>query len=75
MALNFILYILAAMIFYDLSLHLLELVLGRQGARKLKPYYPTFKIRGKRSRKYYTVFWTAYWGIAFALVIVYLATL
>lgn len=71
MIVNLIPYILAIMIFYDFSNHLLELIFGREKARKLfKPYWPTFK-----DRKRYTYFWTTYWGIAFLLTMIYLLNL
>lgn len=67
-------YLLLAMIFYDFSLHLLELIMGRKRARKLKPYHPVrlFVAKGKFNRKKYTVFWTIYWGIALLLLLIYL---
>jgi len=71
MIVNLIPYILAIMIFYDFSNHLLELIFGREKARKLfKLYWPTFK-----DRKRYTYFWTTYWGIAFLLTMIYLLNL
>ena len=72
MALDIILYVLLIMVFYDFSLHLLEFVLGRNRARKIKYYWPRFLI-GKR--KTYTKFWTIYWGIAFFLILIYIITL
>ncbi len=59
MAHDVILYILAVMIFYDFSLHLLRLVLGIERARRIKYYWPTFLIGNERL---YNIFWTAYWG-------------
>jgi len=64
-----LLYILLIMIFYDLSLHILRLILGLNRARKLRYYWPTFLV-GKERR--YNLFWTSYWGIAFLLLSLYL---
>ena len=55
------------MIFYDFSLHLIELFFGTEKARNLKYYWPAF-----HNRKIYTTFWTVYWGIAFILLLIYL---
>lgn len=69
MNLDFILYILAVMIFYDFSCHYLRLTLGLERARKLKYYWPTFLV-GKEKR--YNIFWTTYWGIVFILLLIYI---
>ena len=72
MALDVVLYALGLMIFYDFSLHALELFLGRGRASQIKYYWPTFETNGQFDRQKYTVFWTAYWGMAFILAIAYL---
>lgn len=55
---NKLIYVLIALIGYDFSLHLVEL-LGIQSLYPLWPFFPT--------RDIYTIFWTAYWGIAFLI--------
>lgn len=67
-----LLYVALIMVFYDFSLHLLELIFGLKNAEKIKIYWPKFEINGKFSRKFYTSFWTLYWGIAILLIIIYL---
>ena len=54
--------ILLLQIFYDFSLHLIELL----GIQKFFPYYfPYFP-----NRLFYSIFWTSYWGVAFILSLV-----
>ncbi|MBI2632412.1 hypothetical protein HYW75_05390 [Candidatus Pacearchaeota archaeon] len=72
MELGWILYLLIIMVFYDLSLHIIELLVGLKKAKKFRPYYPNFEIKGKWNFIYYTAFWIIYWGIAFILLIIYL---
>ncbi len=69
-----ILYILLIMIFYDFSLHLLELFLGLDKVKKLKPYWPSWLfIRNKKfDRKLYTIFWILYWLLALILLLSYI---
>jgi len=67
-----ILYVLLLMILYDFSLHLLELIIGSECARKIKYYWPKFETKGKFDRKKYTKFWICYWGAALILLVVYL---
>jgi len=50
--------ILTLMIFWDWSLHLVEL-LKIEKYYFLYPYFPT--------REFYTIFWTIYWGVAFLI--------
>ena len=73
MSMDFLAYVLAVMIFYDFSLHLLELILGTGRARKL-PYSPYRMLltKGDFDRKKYTIFWTGYWGIALILILIYI---
>jgi len=81
---DLILYILTVMIFWDLSLHLIELM-GK--ARKFTSsqsifsyYYPHFRwiktpkgpVERKNWYRFYQVFWVAYWSFAFALILVYI---
>ncbi len=66
MKLDFILYILAVMIFYDLSIHLIYL-LGFEKfflERKIN-YWPAW------SGHKYQIFWSLYWGTAFILFLVH----
>lgn len=70
MASDLILYILGILIFYDFSLHLMELIAGKEQARKIKYYWLEFP-----NRKRYTLFWTIYWGIALLLILIYIFTL
>jgi hypothetical protein len=67
-----LLYVLLAMIFYDFSLHLIELLFGRERGRKLRYYWPRYRVKGEFSRRYYTAFWTLYWGVALSLLVAYL---
>ena len=67
MPLKTVLYILAIMIFYDLSIHLLYMAGFEQFFLKRKiNYWP--ELHGKK----YQVFWAAYWGIAFIIILIYL---
>ena len=50
--------LLCVLIFYDFSLHLVELL----KIESLHPLFPIFP-----SRETYTLFWTLYWGFAFIL--------
>ncbi len=82
--LNAILYVLAVMLFYDFSIHVIELfglVPKFLNSRSLfSYYYPHFKYRkipnGIQERSdwglFYQRFWVAYWGIAFILLVVYI---
>ena len=67
-----ILSILVLMIFYDFSLHLIE-VLGWE-----KFLYPRRNIFSyywpvASNRQHYNIGWTVYWGVAFLLMLVYIA--
>ncbi len=64
-----LLYILLLMTFYDFSLHFIELLVRKEGGRRLKYYWPTFKIKGEFNQKFRNIFWTIYWGTAFLIVI------
>ena len=70
MLLDFASYVLLVMIFYDFSLHFIELM-GWQmffvARRNIFSYYWPVP----NNRKNYTIFWTAYWGIAFVLLLIY----
>lgn len=57
--------ILLGMILWDWSLHLVELF----NAVDYHPLYPWFS-----SWHQYNIFWTAYWGIAIVLIILFLIT-
>ncbi len=84
MNLDFILYILAVMIFWDFSLHVIELLnLAPKFTRSksiFSYYFPHLRwrkslngpIERENWRKLYNCFWTTYWGIAFILLIIYL---
>jgi len=84
MNLDFILYILAVMIFWDFSCHVIDLLNWSQKFTKSKSifsyYYPHFRWRKSPNgpverenwRILYNRFWTAYWGLAFILLIIYL---
>lgn len=74
MAAEIIPYILAVMIFYDLSLHLLELLLKKR-ALKIRYYWPKFLTNRRFDRRKYTMFWTAYWGLAFVLILLYITNI
>jgi len=74
MALEIIPYVLAIIIFYDFLLHLAELLLGRERAKKIS-WWPKFRTKGKFDRRKYTRFWTAYWGTVFILILIYIISL
>mgnify|MGYP001588650619 CR=1 FL=1 len=67
MNMDFILYILLIMIFYDLSIHLIYLLgfekffLGRR-----INYWPEW------SGRKYQRFWSGFWGLAFILLLIYI---
>lgn len=70
---NFVLYILAIMILYDLQLHIIETIIGdKQKAMKNQYYWPPAKIFCDDSDYFYNIFWTIYWLIAFILLFVYI---
>ena len=76
MAFDIILYILAVMIFYDFSLHLIETIYGgKKKALKLNFYWSPSKIFRNNNREFYNYFWTAYWGLVFILIVIYIFTL
>lgn len=69
MNLDFIPYLIAAMIFYDVSIHFIYLI-GRERFfidRKIN-YWPLW------SGHKYQIFWTIYWGTALILTLIYLIT-
>ena len=72
MPIEILLIAVGLMIFYDFSLHFLELIYGFKKASSLKYYWPSFAVTGKFSRRLYTRFWTVYWGFALFLIVVYL---
>lgn len=52
--------ILASMIFYDLTLHIVEIL----DIVHIHPLYPIFPLIGEIS---YDLFWTTYWMVAFII--------
>jgi hypothetical protein len=84
MSIDIILYILTIMIFWDFSSHVIQLLGFRDKFLKSKSllsyYYPHFRwrktpngpIERKNGQKYYDIFWTLYWGLAFVLLLVYI---
>ena len=52
--------ILVVMIFYDLTLHIVEIL----DIVHLHPLYPIFPLIGEIS---YDLFWTTYWALAFII--------
>jgi hypothetical protein len=78
MNLDFILYILAGMIFYDFSLHVYDLLHAFKKTKAKHPLgaYLIFDYFSKgneeKKAKVYQVFWTIYWGLAFILLLAYL---
>jgi len=68
---NYLLYLLAAMILYDLHLHVIETILGDYKKAWNKWFYwPPAKIFNAKNRAFYNFFWTIFWGIAFLLTLV-----
>ncbi|MFC1655362.1 hypothetical protein ACFL3C_00660 [Patescibacteria group bacterium] len=62
--------ILAVMVFYDLHLHVIECFFGNQSKSMSKKYYwPPAKIFKNETDKFYNIFWTTYWTIAFVLLL------
>jgi len=84
MNLDFILYILAVMILWDFSLHILELFrLDDKFVRSksiFSYYYPHFRwikapngpVERSNWSSFYQRFWVAFWGSAFLLLIIYI---
>jgi len=84
MNLDFILYILLAMIFWDFSAHLIELLGWVEKFTKSKSifsyYYPHFRWmkvpNGVKERpdwrKKYQRFWVCFWGLAFIFLLIYI---
>lgn len=74
MNLDFILYILAGMIFYDFSLHAIEFLGWDKWFMERKNlfsyYYPVWKGEDWRAR--YTRDWTIYWGVASVLILTFI---
>jgi len=77
MAFEFLLYIAAIMIFYDLLLHLIDLKEVFKGKSK-KPFFAIgylFDYLSKedkiRRETIYQIFWSIYWTIALSLILVY----
>lgn len=84
MNLDFILYILAVMIFWDFSLHILmrlgwDVKLTR--SKSIFSYYfphlywkktPAGPVKRENAQKLYDWFWIIYWGTAFILLSIYL---
>jgi hypothetical protein len=83
MNLDFILYILLAMIFWDFSTHTIEFLGWTRKFTESKSifsyYYPHFywmkTPSGPRERpnwrKFYQKFWVIFWGLAFILLLIY----
>lgn len=59
--------LLALMILWDASLHWVEL-LGKVSIHPLYPYFPLFGLVS------YDIFWTAYWTIAFLIMLTLLGS-
>jgi len=57
--------VLVCMILNDFSLHLVELL----GIEQYHPFYWWFWSSQMSVRTTYTIFWTAYWGLAFVLIL------
>jgi hypothetical protein len=57
--------VLVGMILNDFSLHLVELL----GIEQYHPFYSFFWSSQMSVRATYTIFWTAYWGLAFVLIL------
>lgn len=81
---DFILYILAIMIFWDFSIHVIELFgWGRkfvESESMFSYYYPHLRWTktpdGPRERpnwfKFYSKFWVIFWGLVFILLLIYI---
>ena len=69
-----LIYIVLAMIVYDFSIHLIFLLKKQDFFldRGLN-YWPEWKD-DKNATVYYQRFWTAYWGLAWVLLILYLVS-
>ena len=79
-------FVLAAMILWDLSLHVLKLFGFErkflESTSVLSYYYPHFRWKKTPNgplerleqewRPIYDMFWTCYWGVAFVLLLAYL---
>lgn len=84
MNLDFVLYFLAVMIFWDFSLHVIMLFGWEVKLTRSKSifsyYFPHLywkktlngPVQRENRRKIYDRFWTAYWGLAFIILIIYL---
>lgn len=84
MGIDIILYILAVMIFWDFSLHVLELFgLDKKfiNSKSVFAYYyphfrwcktPTGSVERQNWWILYRRFWVMYWGLAFILLLIYL---
>lgn len=57
--------VLLGMVLNDFSLHLVELL----GIEQYHPFYSFFWSSQMSVRATYTIFWTAYWGLAFVLIL------
>lgn len=78
MALDFILYIITIMIFYDFSLHIVDLLRSyKKIKRRMHPlpigtlfdYISKGNIEKRQQIR--QIFWNIYWGIAFILMLIY----
>lgn len=78
---DYILYILAIMIFWDLSIHVIDKfkmgIWFKNSKSKLSYYYPHFWgkppfVSEECGRMRYDYFWISYWGIALTLLITYI---
>lgn len=67
-------FLLAVMIFWDFSLHAIELFGGKKWFNQRKNIFSYWwpKWSGENKRKKYTVFWTVYWGVALLLILFYI---
>ena len=75
---SIILYMLAAMIIYDFSLHLFDLLIDYKLITKKHPlglYLLLDYVSGSdpvKRKSTYNIFWTSYWGLATILIITYI---
>ncbi|MEX2090566.1 MAG: hypothetical protein WD989_00310 [Candidatus Paceibacterota bacterium] len=84
MSIDFILYTLAIMIFWDFSLHVIEMLgwVGKftKSSFFLSYYYPHFywkktpdgPIVRENWQKPYQIFWVSFWGSGFSLMVIYI---
>lgn len=77
---DWLLYLLAAMIFYDFSLHVFDLLhvykitTIRHPLRAYKIFDYFSKDDVLKRKKVYQIFWNIYWGSAFVIFLIYFFT-